>query len=389
MRYLSFFILFISIYQNTRAQSELSKWEINGYLSNMQSVMILDASGNWINDNLFHNRINIFWYPVSNIETSVQFRNRFMYGQTIQTNPDYVNSIDNVTSFLDLPFMILDGKSFFLNTNIDRAYLKYSMGKFVSTIGRQRINWAQTFVWNPNDIFNVYNFFDFDYIEKPGSDAIRLQYYSSFTSTIEVAAKLDHHNKLTAAGYYRFNTVGYDFQVLGGILSENDYFGGLGWSGDIKGAGFRGEMTYIHPKENFRDTSGIFYLAVSGDYTFSNSLNIQCEGLYSKLPSSFRINSFLDYYSGPLTVKNLAFSKWNIFTQVSYPLTPLLNASVSFMYFDDLKGYYSGPSIDYSIKDNITMSIISQIFSGDFNTGSMRDNRNTFFLGFLRYKYNF
>ncbi len=386
MRYLSYLLLFIAIYQNSAAQNELSKWEINGYLSNMQSVMILDAGGNWINDNLFHNRVNFFWYPGSNIETSVQFRNRFMYGQTIQTNPDYVNSIDDEKSFLDMSFMLLDGKSFFLNTNIDRAYLRYSKGKFVSTIGRQRINWAQTFVWNPNDIFNVYNFFDFDYIEKPGSDAIRLQYYSGFTSTIEAAAKLDHQNKLTAAAYYRFNKVGYDFQVLGGILSETDYFGGLGWAGDIKGAGFRGEMTYIHPQENFKDTTGIFYLAVSGDYTFQNSFNIQFEGLYSKLPSNFQMNSFLDYYSGPLTVKNLAFSKWNAFMQVSYPITPLLNASASFIYFNDLNGYYSGPTIDYSIKNNMTMSLISQIFSGEFNGGN---NRNTLFLGFLRYKFNF
>ena len=279
MKYLVLIILLISLSINISAQGELPKWEVKGYLSNMQSVMVLDESNKWINDNLFHNRLNIFWYPNLNFEASIQFRNRFMYGQTIQMNPDYAKSIDNERSFLDLSINLLENKSSFLNTTIDRAYIKYNKGKFVSTIGRQRINWSQTFVWNPNDIFNVSNFFDFDYPEKPGSDAIRLQYYSGFASTIELAAKLDHNNKITAAGYYRFNTFGYDFQVLGGLFAESDYFAGIGWAGDIKGGGFRGEMTYLHPRSKVKDTTGIFYLAVNGDYTFKNSLYIQFEGL--------------------------------------------------------------------------------------------------------------
>ncbi len=62
---------------------------------------------------------------------------------------------------------------------------------------------AQTLVWNPNDVFNVQNYFDFDSPEKPGSDAIRMQYYPSFTSTAEIAPGLEYNNALTLAGYYR------------------------------------------------------------------------------------------------------------------------------------------------------------------------------------------
>ena len=39
---------------------------------------------------------------------------------------------------------------------------------FIATAGRQRINWGQTFVWNVNDVFNAYSYFDFDYKERPG-----------------------------------------------------------------------------------------------------------------------------------------------------------------------------------------------------------------------------
>ena len=70
------------------------------------------------------------------------------------------------------------------------------MGNFRQGSDRQRINWGQTLVWNPNDIFNAYSYFDFDYIERPGSDAIRLQYYPDYSSAIEMAVKADYENKI-------------------------------------------------------------------------------------------------------------------------------------------------------------------------------------------------
>ena len=352
---LSYSLLFISV--NSFSQDENSKgsfstgssFELRGYLSNMQSVTIYDINDQWINDNLFHNRLNFFWYS-GNLTASVQFRNRFMYGQTIYMTPGYADRIDNEDNFLDLSFNIFSGKSYFLNSSIDRLYLQYTAGNFVFTGGRQRINWGQTMVWNPNDVFNVQNYFDFDYPEKPGSDAVRIQYYPSFTSTVELAAKLDHNNKLTAAGYYKFNTWGYDFQFLAGLLS--DIFAGFGWAGDIEGAGFRGEVSYFQPKENFRDTSGLLISSVSLDYTFSNSLYLQFEGLYNEMPVEGGINNFYEYYQGSLNVKNMSFSEWNFFAQASYPFTPLINGSISLMYFPDLEAVYSGPTINYSLTNN-------------------------------------
>lgn len=383
---LSFFSIFLSGY----GQESAPRLELRGYLSNMQSVMINDVKGDWIADNLIHNRLNFYWYPTSNLTATIQLRNRFMYGQSLQLFDGYAKSIDHENNFLDLSLNILEGKSFLLNSSVDRLYFQYTLDKFVFTAGRQRINWGQSFAWNPNDIFNVQNFFDFDYVEKPGSDALRLQYYPDYASTVELAAKLDVQDKLTIAGYYKFNLFSYDFQFLGGVLAEEDYVAGFGWSGDIKGAGFRGESSYFHPVNHFKDTTGILYTTISADYTFNNSLYVQAECLYSVLPENFSINSFLEYYQGPLTVKKLSFSKWNYFTQASYPVTPLLNMSVAGMYFPDLKGYYAGPSVNYSLKDNAELSVISQVFSGKFPDplGGTQE-RTTLIFGFIRYKFSF
>lgn len=313
-----------------------------------------------------------------------------MYGQTLVLNPGYAESIDNEENFMDLSLNILNEKSFFLNSSIDRLFLQYTAGKFVFTAGRQRINWGQTMVWNPNDVFNVQNFFDFDYPEKPGSDAIRIQYYPNYTSTAELAAKLDKDSKLTASAYYRFNKWGYDIQVLGGVLSESDVFAGLGWAGDIKGAGFRGEASYFHPVENPSDTSGLFIGSLSFDYTFSNSFYLQFESLYNMKYNANGNKNFLEFYQGNLDVKNLSFSEWNFFLQASYPLTPLFNVSLSGIYFPDLEGFYMGPTLSYSLKDNAELSVISQVFDGEFpDPFTGKPGRTTLFFGFLRYKFSF
>lgn len=372
------------------AQDDASKFELRGYISNMQSVLFENIEEDWVSDNLFHNRLNLFWYPGSKISGSLQIRNRFMYGQSFQIYPGYASSIANDNNFLDMSWNLLEEKSFLLNTAIDRFYFQYSLDKFVFTIGRQRINWGQCFTWNPNDIFNVQNFFDFDYEEKPGSDALRLQYYPDYSSTLELVAKLNNDNKLSLAGYYKFNKWAYDIQVLGGVLDEEDYVIGFGWAGDIKGAGFRGETSYFHPVENSQDTSGILYSGISIDYTFSNSLYLQTEVLYSILPDNFSISDFVEFYSGPLSVKKLSFSEWNFFGQAAYPLTPLWNIQLSGMYFPDLKGYYVGPGITYSLKDNAELSLISQIFSGKFQSDQSNDaERTNLVFGFLRYKFSF
>ena len=107
--------------------------------------------------------------------------------------------IDTDNGYINLSDNILTGKSYIFNSRIDRAYIDYTKDKFQLRIGRQRINWGQCFTWNPNDLFNAYSFFDFDYVEKPGSDAIRIQYYSTGTSTFEFAVKADNNHKVTSA----------------------------------------------------------------------------------------------------------------------------------------------------------------------------------------------
>ncbi len=402
------------------------KITLNGYISNMQSVMYENLNDLWLTENLIHNRLNFNWYISDKLTFSLQFRNRFIYGDIIRMdqlleelddqmdgdslseffsvfgiNPDnlnsgmggygnYVDNIDSDNGIVDLSFNVADGKTYLVNLFLDRLWLQYTSGNLEIKAGRQRINWGQTFVWNPNDIFNTYSFYDFDYPERPGSDAIRIQYYPNSVSTAEAAIKLDSANNVTAAGLYRFNKWSYDIQFLGGILNSEDFVLGSGWSGDIKGVSFRGELSYFYPMKNFEDTTGLFFASVSSEYIFSNSFTIQLEALYRQTPKTNDVSNFTEFYSGPLSVKKLSFTEYNIFAQANYPVTPLLNATLGGMIFmGEINGYYIGPSLSYSLMDNLDFSVYMQLFNGKFPDDQGIKHKQSFNLGFLRFKMSF
>ena len=367
------------------------KVTLEGYLSDMQTVYRLPDQ--WLWENSLQNRINFMFYPTGWMSGTVPLRNRMILGNTLRRFPGYASGIDEDTGWLDLTLVhngdLGENAGYLLTTSIDRFWIQFTRGNLEVTLGRQRINWGQTLVWNPNDIFNTYSYFEVDYPERPGSDAIRLQYYTGIASTAELAAKVDSAGQVTAAGYFRFNTLGFDIQVMGGIYRQEDLVLGTGWSGNLGPAAFRGEMSYFRDLDRFTDTTGYFMLSAGADYTFSNSLWIQVEGLYSSFAKDLDVYSFLQFYGGDLDVKNLGFTPWSVFASLSYPFTPLLNGGFATIWYPEWKGWYLGPSADLSLLNDLKLSLILQHFTAELDLpggGTSREN-NTF--GFLRLKWSF
>lgn len=319
-------------------------------------------------------------------------RNRFLFGQSLTTNPAYKGILFSDNGLVNMTWDVWSSTSAALVTQFDRAWLSLNIGKVQFTAGRQRINWGQTIVWNPNDIFNTYSYFDIDYPERPGSDAVRVQFYPSATSTIELASKWNSQGKITVAGMGRFNTKGYDIQFLAGLVDNQDYVVGAGWSGNIADAAFRGEVNYYQPKKNFADTSGVLLATIGTDYTFKNSLALTFQVFYNQLPSGYHPDNFLNIYQAPVSPKMLSITEWNIFLMGSYPITPLFDVSLAAMYYPKLAGYFIGPTLNYNVKQNLDLSLFIQYFNGRFtNTGPSNDQDTYFqaFLGTFRLKWSF
>lgn len=348
---------------------EMKKMELNGHLQNLSTVLLQETGSEWYLQNSIYNRLNYNWYLHENWKFSASARNLMTYGQLIyETYPLYTDLLITDPGYMNLTGAIAKDSSYVFYTNIDRLNLQFNKGNLDVKIGRQRINWGINMVWNPNDIFNTFNFYDFDYVERPGCDAVRIQYYTGNTSSAEGAIKIDAEEKITAAGLYRFNRWNYDFQVMGGIMTD-DVVLGAGWSGYIKNAGFTGEGSYFRDKENFADTTGVVIFSAGANYTFRNSLFVHVSGLYNSAGTTGNAgwgNSL--FILANLSPKTFTLARYSIMGQMSYTFTPLIRGDISTIVNPNDGSFFLGPNVDFSVSDNISLLLMGQIFIGETGT---------------------
>lgn len=369
------FLLSTSAFSAYSQQFKPKKWSLSGYVKSLESVYVLDKADSILVDHLLHNRLNFKWKFAPKFKAVVEMRNRIFYGEVIRLQPDFADQLGTY-DLLDLSFTWIKGKSLVAHSNIDRVYLQWSKNKLEARLGKQRINWGINTVWNPNDLFNAYSFFDFDYEERPGTDAIRLQYYSGMLSSIEVAVKaVDSLKNLVAAGLWKFNKEGYDFQLLGGVM-EQDLAIGLGWAGNIRKAGFKGECTYFHPYEKISDTSGILAATLSFDFILKNSTYFVASVLYNSNAGKAGPVNLLTY---DLSAKNLSPFPLTFFAQVGYPFSPITGGGLALMYAPKNHTLFINPSLSYSIKENWDIDLVGQLLFAEVGQ-VYRDLGQYFFL---------
>ena len=250
-RMILFLLLFLFFPLFSFAQSEEEKpkkYTLTGYVKNLQSIYRIKlgtVDPIFAQDNLLHNRLNFKYFFNESWTLKSDLRNRIFYGERSLFLANFDEDIGN--DFFDLSTNIIDANGLLFHSMIDRLYLEYAKGDWEIRLGRQRINWGINTVWNPHDIFNAYNFADFDYEERPGSDALRVTYYTSFASSVEVAVRAANSlDSMIVGGLWKFNKWNYDFQILTGYF-QNDLALGAGWADNIKNASFKGELTYFLP----------------------------------------------------------------------------------------------------------------------------------------------
>ena len=375
------FIISVFVLGTAKAQSNV---EINGYLQNMQFVWAQKHNPNWLLSTTINNRFNLSWYLSENITINGSIRNIFTAGQLVETLPNYSGMITKDNGYTDLTWINSSSSSYVFYSNIDRLNLFYTKDNLEIQVGRQRINLGLNAVWTPNDIFNSSSFLDFDYVEKSGSDAMRIQYYTGTASSLEIAYKINSNNKNTAAGIAKFNIWNYDFQFLGGVM-DNDFVLGGGWAGQIGGAGFTGEITYFNSINRVNNSTGIIAAAFGGNYTFASSLFIRGEFLYNSSGATQNIGTFSDLFQNNYSAKNLSPSRYSLFTEVSYPITPLITADFSTIINPIDGSFYMAPYVNFSLTENIYLLTAAQFFRG--SRGTEWGDYGRFY--YLRLKWNF
>lgn len=353
------------------SQDGMGNCTLEGYVKDLQMFYYVKPLGEWTNQNTVHNRLNFKWYASSSFTVAVEMRNRLVTGKLVSDfskwGPiDYGSVIDQDNGFWNLSHTLSKGSDYVLHSMIDRAYVDYSSGNWQLRLGRQRINWGMNLIWNPNDLFNTYSFIDFDYEERPGTDALKVQYYLGATSSAEIVYQPgDDIDQMALAARFVFNKWNYDFQILGGWVQE-DMVVGVGWAGDIQGAGFRGEISWFTPRKG--DDDDVCVASLSADYSFQNNLYLHAGGLFNSSGQNTNVGSLDFLGAGERSPKQLSQGKYALFGQISYPITPLWNSTISSIVNPADGSIYLGPSLSYSILENIDLMLMGQLFTGNENT---------------------
>ena len=382
-----FLVLFIPFFS---AEAQLSPFDYNGYVKYLFSNSKYPNASERYSDHLIHARLNTRWYPSSSLTGTLELRFRAYYGETVENTPNFLDMIKTKFDFADLGKVIWNEKSSVGYLEIDRLWFDWVKNDFEATIGRQRIAWGTSWVWNPIDIFNPLSILDFDYEERPAVDALRMQYYTGAVSKVEFAfAPAKNKKDIIAAGLVSVNKWNYDFNFIGGVKKER-WLAGAGWVGDIEGAGFRGELLVSKGKEvslpfsnnTFGTDDPIYSFVLSGDYTFPNSFYIHTEVLHNNIGVE---DQTLLYQQEALDLGLLTAARWSLYQEFAYDITPLMRGTIFGLFNPDDKSFVIVPSVSYSVVTNLDLLLLGMFFDGNPIT-EFGDYGSTLF---IRLKYSF
>ncbi|MBI3140069.1 MAG: hypothetical protein HYZ15_15950 [Sphingobacteriales bacterium] len=353
-------------------------WSFSGYLKDLEWVRFEKGFTGAAATNLLHNRVNIKWNSAGNWTGRLEVRSRMYWGDDVRVLRGFKQQLQNESEAVNLSINWFETRSAILHTNIERFWLEYKKPKWSIRAGRQRINWGIANTWNPNDLFNTYNLLDFDYEERPGSDAVKGQYLVNDLSNIEVSVAGANHQSIAAAKYFT-NYKKYDLQWNAGMY-RGEFTAGFGWAGNIKEAGFKGEVQYYAARQkNFSR----LLLAVEGDYIFKRGWYLSLAFLYNEKG----LDRPLDGWTLPsfqASPRNPMPTKWNILVNTSKEFTPIFSGSLNVIYAPGMNLLIFFPTFRYNLKTNLDLDIVWQSFFAESTRFEALSHT-----GFARFKWSF
>jgi len=365
-----------------KKDSTFDFFEFNGYLKFMETLAIANNSKVLV-DNLVHNRLNFTFYTPRGSKFIAQFRNRIFFGSAVKSIPNYGNLVNQYDGVLPLEWLIVNNENVVINTIVDRLYYEYSNIKMQIRVGRQRINWGINTSWNPNDLFNSYNIYDFDYEEREGADAVSASFFPNYMSSIDFAYKFTGKwDTDVVALKYKFNKYSYDFQFLGGKFQEFIALG-AGWAGNIGMTGFKGEITYFN--SYISNIKSQVSLSTSIDYSFSNGTYMLGTYLLNTSGKNYLINPSITALEIP-NAMNLMPAKHSSMVQLAHPFTPVFNASLATIYGFGINSLTVFPTLTFGLKTNLDFDLIGQFYWQEIPLQPFQNIGNTLF---WRFKYSF
>lgn len=372
---LLFFLLF-SVFFTTPCKAQDIEWAKYGYLKYLFSISEREFfSKDKLTDHIIHLRLNNRFYFLDYFTAALELRIQAFQGSSVKNALYAPETTISPYPYSDMDVVFWQKPSHFAYGQIDRLFLDYSKDNWQITMGRQRIAWGTSLVWNITDLFNPQSILDFDYEEKPGTDALRIQYFTDVIGRIELVIKPAPETiDRSLALLYLINKWDYDFYFIAALHHEKPLLG-TAFAGDIEGAGFRGEFTAAgqpvkslqmgtlspFPFVTDEDKPNISAV-ISLDYTFASSLYLHSEVLYNSLGKTD--NSFL-YAEQAYRAGLLSSSRTTLFFETAYDIHPLVRGNIFTLINPHESSIIYAPSISWSVITNLDLYLIGLISAGD------------------------
>ncbi len=337
-----------------------SSFQYKGYLKELGAVSLSNDLGTLRFDNIVHHRLETSWQAGGGFSVRADVRNRWISGYTARNMPEYGSLVSTDPGAVDLSHNWVERRGHILNSSIDRLHGSWVGDTWEVHIGRQRLNWGKSMVWNPNDLFNTFSWLDFDYEERPGTDAIRVQHNWGFASSAELGYKISRDiSESVVAGMWRGNVGTYDLQGIAGFYAGDWVLGG-GWSGYVESSGFKGEASVFLP-------DGTFTASIGGDHMLSNGVYLSGELLYN--------GGFIDQPGSeaglfqPPRANNLFIAKTGYFANASASPHPLVTVGAGLMGSFTRSVHILIPQVSYSVAENLDFLVLAQLLRGSSLSG--------------------
>jgi len=235
---------------------------------------------------------------------------------------------------------------------VDYANVRLTFQDTDVVIGRQAVTFGRSFFWNPTDWLSTFAPTEIDREYKGGVDAVRLSHgFGRFSGAELVYAYGEDgewdESALIGRGYA--NWWNWDFEVLGGRVWIDDRLG-FAFSGEVGGAGVRGEWSWHHPREGGEPE--FLRATLEVDYKWPSSLLLMAELHYNGFGTEHP-EEYLALLDSPRIAAGQVTNvgRHYLGSQASYEFTPLVIGTVAVLVnLDDHSGIFN-PSFSLSLSD--------------------------------------
>ncbi len=356
---------------------------LHGYVKGLSQTTFLRKLREADHTGILHARVNLAYACGEHWRFRLETRQRLFAGNLLK-QPGFTHLIAMDYGFFRLSETGNFQGNLFWHGIVDRAAVSYRTDRLELIAGRQRINWGIGTVWNPNDVFNAFNFFDFDYEERPGCDGIRAIYNLKGRGSLEMAGSAgSERSDRKAALLWRSQIGRYDIQALGGKF-DSLVFAGAGFAGNLGQAGFKGEYNLYRGNASSVNDRYTLLATASLDYTFQNGWYLMGTYLYQSRGGK-DLSALYNLSYQRLSPVHLMPLKHSFAGQLAKQINPVLNASFTSLYSPTSHLSIFMPSATCWMAQNWELTLLAQSLFA-------RNNRLYQTLGstvFLRVRYSF